>query len=119
MTTVGYGDIYPKSDFGRAVALLACFVGTLFISVLVTVMTLHCNVAVPEENVLRLVKKDDAYICLQNMAAKRLQHAWLGHKLSRTKVGSLDVCSKTKTMKAYSRLAHTIVNWRIFFLEYK
>jgi len=32
MNQVGYGDMYPKSNMGRAVAALICFWGFLFMS---------------------------------------------------------------------------------------
>jgi hypothetical protein len=36
MTTVGYGDIYPVSHGGRAVAIVACFMGVVLVAMLVT-----------------------------------------------------------------------------------
>jgi voltage-gated potassium channel len=35
MTTVGYGDIYPSTDTGRAVAILVMVVGIGFLSLLI------------------------------------------------------------------------------------
>ena len=35
MTTIGYGDIYPTTYFGRAVATLTCIFGTIILSLLV------------------------------------------------------------------------------------
>jgi Ion channel len=32
LTTTGYGDIYPKSDFGRFIGMIVCFWGTFVIS---------------------------------------------------------------------------------------
>jgi hypothetical protein len=35
MCTIGYGDIYPTTYFGRAIAVLACIFGTFILSLLV------------------------------------------------------------------------------------
>lgn len=32
MTTVGYGDAYPRTHYGRAVALIACICGKIIMS---------------------------------------------------------------------------------------
>ena len=35
MTTVGYGDIYPQTHFGRFFAVIACLIGMLLVSYLI------------------------------------------------------------------------------------
>ena len=39
MTTVGYGDIYPVTVFGRVIGIIAAFWGTFVISLLIIVAT--------------------------------------------------------------------------------
>lgn len=39
MTTVGYGDFYPKSNAGRFVGILIAFWGVLFVSLFVVSLT--------------------------------------------------------------------------------
>ena len=34
MTTIGYGDIFPISHFGRAVSIIACVFGSFLFSVM-------------------------------------------------------------------------------------
>ena len=34
MTTIGYGDIFPISHFGRAVSIAACIFGSFLFSVM-------------------------------------------------------------------------------------
>jgi len=118
MTTVGYGDIFPTSDPGRAVAFVACLVGTVLLSLLVTVIHRNSEFKEPEENVLTLVAKDDSVVEMQYLAAARLQCAWRTHKISREKSHPLNLHSHMKKAVAFSRLASIIVRWRRFLIKY-
>lgn len=39
MTTVGYGDFFPKSNIGRLVGIIIAFWGVLFVSLFVVTLT--------------------------------------------------------------------------------
>lgn len=39
MTTVGYGDFFPKTHLGRFLVIVACLVGTYFVSMMMVFMT--------------------------------------------------------------------------------
>ncbi len=39
MTTVGYGDFYPVSNFGRVIGMLVCIWGLFIVSIAVTALT--------------------------------------------------------------------------------
>ena len=39
MTTVGYGDIYPQTHFGRFFCIMACIIGMLLVSTLVLALS--------------------------------------------------------------------------------
>lgn len=39
MTTVGYGDFYPKTQIGRLISIFACLVGVYFVSMMMVFMT--------------------------------------------------------------------------------
>lgn len=39
MTTLGYGDLYPQTHFGRFFGVLACLIGMLLVSYLIVAMS--------------------------------------------------------------------------------
>ena len=63
ITSVGYGDIYPKSIFGRTVAVMSCFWGTFIISFFVvavnSVLTLSDSEEKASELLIRLYMKNE------------------------------------------------------------
>ena len=57
MTTVGYGDFYPKTQLGRFVAILAALVGVYFVSMLMVFMTQKSVKNENEEKAFKLITR--------------------------------------------------------------
>ena len=55
MTTVGYGDFFPKTTPGRICSLLCCFVGNYFVSTMMIFMTSLTAKNEKEEKAFRLI----------------------------------------------------------------
>lgn len=67
MTTVGYGDIYAVTTFGRAWTVVIALTGTLMVSLLVSTMSDQLKLSFDERKVINdIVEKQDA--------AKAIQH---------------------------------------------
>jgi hypothetical protein len=101
------------------VALLACLVGTVFISLLVSVIDANTKLEEPENNVLAVIQKDDSENLRRTLAAQRLQLAWVTRKIHGTKPHSLNVCANYNAAHMYAKLAKSIVVWRMFLRRYK
>lgn len=86
MTTVGYGDIVPKTHMGRFITTLACFWGIFLISVSVVLLTNVLKFSEGEEksyNILsRLTTKDKTKILAGNVVKNCLYLNVLNKKKS-------------------------------------
>jgi len=40
MTTVGYGDYYPRTNLGRILGIICCFWGVFLVSMMVVTLTM-------------------------------------------------------------------------------
>jgi hypothetical protein len=57
MTTVGYGDLYPKTQLGRLITLIACLVGVYFVSMMMVFLNSKTNPSEKEDKVLKLITR--------------------------------------------------------------
>ena len=56
MTTVGYGDYYPRTHLGRFVAVLAAIFGAFFVSLMVVAMSNSAQFSPAQQRVLLIDK---------------------------------------------------------------
>lgn len=59
LTSAGYGELYPKSFFGRAVGVVICFWGVLIVSFFVVTVTNALEFSVPQQKSFDLLTKLD------------------------------------------------------------
>ncbi len=57
MTTVGYGDMYACTQIGRFLALLACFIGNYFVSMMMVFMTQKSSLNEKEQKSYELINR--------------------------------------------------------------
>lgn len=82
LTSVGYGDLYPKSFWGRVVGIIICFWGVFIVSFFVVTVTNMINFTANEEKAYQLLLrlyykqqlKRDAVAVLSSAFAHRNAH---------------------------------------------
>jgi hypothetical protein len=82
MTTVGYGDYFPRSHLGRFVGVIACIVGMLLLSLIVVSFSVITEFTQEEKKAFTKLKKLMAENNMENKAANVIKTILLIKKLS-------------------------------------
>ena len=82
ITTVGFGDFFPKTHLGRMVTILASFYGVFLISLMVTTLTKSSEFTVGENTSYEILHRLKVMTNLKKMAAHVIVQHW---KLYRTR----------------------------------
>lgn len=72
--TVGYGDYYPQTHLGRAIAVIACLWGTFLISLMVVSLTISVEFSSQEEKAYDEIKKENMYLDLRLKASTMIKN---------------------------------------------
>lgn len=76
MTTVGYGDFYPKTHFGRIFIIFACIIGVYSISMMMIFMTQKSVLSEGEQKAYKLITRLRLRNQLKDIHAKMIYHAF-------------------------------------------
>ena len=76
MTTVGYGDYFPKTHMGRLVGILVCFWGVLVVSLFVVTITNMILLELGEDKTYRLLDRLRSKDRLKVLATRVLASAY-------------------------------------------
>ena len=74
MTTVGYGDFYPRTIFGRVIDVILVIWGTFIVSLMVVVLTNTLNMDQSEKRALIVLNRLQAKKALKEAAALLITH---------------------------------------------
>lgn len=78
LTSAGYGDLYPKTFFGRIIGVMICFWGVLIVSFFVVTVTNMLNFSEYEEKayyiLMRLHHKHELKIKAVNVLSAAYQY---------------------------------------------
>jgi hypothetical protein len=82
MTTVGFGDYFPRSHLGRFVGVIACIVGMLLLSLIVVSFSVITEFTQEEKKAFSKLKKLLALNNMENKASNVIKTVLLVKKLS-------------------------------------
>lgn len=77
MTTVGYGDFFPKTLMGRLIGILICFWGVVVVSIFVVTLTNMLTFEPSEEKTYSLLQRLSNKLTLKKQATMVLANAYL------------------------------------------
>jgi hypothetical protein len=97
MTTVGYGDMYPVSDWGRAFTSLAVIASFLLISLLVIGVSSNFEMNTLEQDTVSRIVKVDGDLAVMRAAVELIGSFW--HQCKRAGYGEGGNFSKAQLKK--------------------
>lgn len=74
MTTVGYGDVYPKTNIGRLINMLAAILGTIIISMMVISLQNFMNFYTNEGKAYNIMEQEEYKNKVKSLAAKYMSN---------------------------------------------
>eukprot|EP01017_Pseudomicrothorax_dubius_P004974 TRINITY_DN11148_c0_g1_i2.p1 TRINITY_DN11148_c0_g1~~TRINITY_DN11148_c0_g1_i2.p1 ORF type:complete len:150 (-),score=12.25 TRINITY_DN11148_c0_g1_i2:60-509(-) len=76
MTTVGYGDFYPRTHFGRIICFIGCIWGQFLVSLMVVALTYSVQFQRTEPIAYSTLKRIEQEDLNRLYAVKSIQSAW-------------------------------------------
>jgi potassium intermediate/small conductance calcium-activated channel subfamily N protein 2 len=102
MTTVGYGDFFPKTNIGRIVGIVVAFWGVFIVSLFVVSLSTMLQFDSGEEKAFELNNRLESKENLKVQAANVLGSAYRQRKvLKQTPVNKSDVLSAFRNFRKY------------------
>lgn len=103
MTTVGYGDFFPESHFGRLIVVLSVFIGTLIISLTVVNLNYLSSFNDEEDRAYKILQHLNYRNELNDICQKIINLQFQLYSLKKSK-GKKEIVSSS----AYSKLNHLL-----------
>lgn len=85
MTTVGYGDLYPKTHIGRALCMMANIIGITLISMLTVALNQALVFTEPEKNAFTMINKWEMRSDFKNKAVECIVKSYRYYKCKSAK----------------------------------
>lgn len=109
MATVGYGDAFPVTGLGRAAVFLGAIVGgTVFISLLLSVLLDSMKGSKHDHKVVASIERVQWERSLRNLASRVIARAWQLHQTTETSA------SKTTPQLAERRLLRAAYRFKLW-----
>jgi potassium intermediate/small conductance calcium-activated channel subfamily N protein 2 len=110
MTTVGYGDYFPRSHFGRFVGVIACIIGMLILSMIVVSLSVIFEFSQDEKKAYERLKKVLAIDNMNDKAANIIKTVCMIMRISRVKYDS-NITKLTERFLLFTNLKREITKF--------
>jgi len=114
ITTIGYGDIYPTTYFGRVLAIIACIFGTFVLTLLIVFLNTYIVFDEYEKAVYYQVLEDD--IKANEMKKDSINMIWVFLKLNYLRKNTIKN-TNLKNFYLYLDLKYMSKNFKILRLN--
>jgi len=116
LTSAGYGDLYPKTFFGRIVGVVICFWGVLIISFFVVTVTNMLEFTPNEERAYNLLMRLHKKGIMKERAVDVLQSAFIHRNVQKLHPGNEGkILSKFRKFRAalisFKEVAREVRSW--------
>jgi len=116
LTSAGYGDLYPKTFFGRIVGVVICFWGVLIISFFVVTVTNMLEFTPNEERAYNLLMRLHKKGIMKERAVDVLQSAFIHRNVQKLYPGNEGkILSKFRKFRAalisFKEVAREVRSW--------
>ncbi|OMJ83124.1 hypothetical protein SteCoe_16045 [Stentor coeruleus] len=115
MATVGYGDFYATTHFGRVISVIACFWGTFLISLMVLSLTISSEFTPQESKSFNKIKKDEAE---QEVRVKAANAIKFGIRL-KIFLRKFPKASDKKRNKVINKFKSALIEFRTYSMKLK
>ena len=88
MTTVGYGDLVPTTDVGKAAAIISSGVGVFLTALIIAVIHHELQLTTPQLRIIGYMQRSEIAKQTQLLAAATIEAAYVAHLVRKRKLGT-------------------------------
>jgi hypothetical protein len=109
MTTVGYGDMFPRSILGRLIGVIACIIGMIIVSMIIVSLAVITQFTNDEEKAYMKLKKLKAEENVSEKAADVIKAVIIMRRISLEKARNNKKKDNSKAKSGYTLLTRHFV----------
>lgn len=83
MTTVGFGDYFPRTHMGRFVIILASFWGVFLVSLMVVTLTNSSEFSIAEQNSFDILQRLKIKKKVRDQASRAVAFGWRNYRVTK------------------------------------
>mmetsp|Transcript_44035 Transcript_44035/g.71685 ORF Transcript_44035/g.71685 Transcript_44035/m.71685 type:complete len:914 (-) Transcript_44035:196-2937(-) len=110
--TVGYGDVFPRTDQGRCIAVMTAVVGACITALGVALLHTQLELTLQQGKVVQFLQKDAARKAIKSAAVSAVQSCWR-YSVAKKRVKRFGrLCWQVEMRHAEQRMYANVAVWR-------